>query len=251
MKHSVCRWCFQSFFPLPEFCREVKALGYVSVEILKPSEWKVVQDAGLTCAVGMDSFCSIPNGFNNPNLHASLQENYLRFIRQAGENGVPAVICFSGNRNGLSDELGLENCARGLDPLLREAEKNGVVLLMELLNSYIDHKDYQCDHTAWGAALVQKLGSTQFKLLYDIYHAQVMEGNIANTILKYQDVIGHYHTAGLPGRNEIDDSQELNYTFLARTIRETGYTGYLGQEFIPTSGKPLESLREALAICSR
>jgi len=250
MKHSVCYWCFRAFYTLPEFCKEVKALGFESVEILGPADWKVVKDAGLTCAVGMDSFCNISKGFNDPKNHAFLQVNYVKFIRQASENGIPSVICFSGNRNGISDAQGLENCARGLEMVTKEAEKYGVKIVIELLNSYIDHADYQCDHTAWGASLVQKLGSPNFKLLYDIYHAQVMEGNICNNIIKYHEVIGHYHTAGLPGRNEIDDSQEINYPFIIKTIKDTGYDGFLGQEFIPTSGKPLESLRKAKEICT-
>jgi hydroxypyruvate isomerase len=169
-------------------------------------------------------------------------------LRQAADAGVPNVICFSGNRAGLSDEEGLENCARGLERLVPLAEQLGVTLVMELLNSKVDHRDYMCDHTPWGVALVERIGSDRMKLLYDIYHMQIMEGDVIRTIRTHHQHIAHYHTAGVPGRNELDETQELYYPAIVRAIRETGYEGFLGQEFIPR-GDPIASLRAAVELC--
>ena len=177
-KHSVCRWCF-SATPLDSLARSVKALGMQSIELLKPEEWKTVYDTGLECAVATDDFISLTQGFNNPVYHEGLQKQYPGLIRQAADQGIPQVICFSGNREaGISEEQGIENCAKGLAPLVKEAEQRGITLIMELLNSKVDHKGYQCDHTPWGVKLVEKIGSPRFKLLYDIYHMQIMEGDI-------------------------------------------------------------------------
>lgn len=248
--HSVCRWCF-SDVPLETLIREVKNCGIQSIELLKPDEWPTVYQEGLTCAVATDNFISLTQGFNDPTQHKRLQSYYPQLMEQAAEQGIPNVICFSGNRNDLSREEGLENCARGLDKLVKKAEDLGITLIMELLNSRVDHPDYQCDHTEWGVALVEKIGSPHFKLLYDIYHMQVMEGDIIATIRKHGEHIAHYHTAGVPGRNEIDDTQELYYPAIMRAIADSGFTGYVGQEFIPSDReRQFTALREAVVRCT-
>lgn len=248
-KHSVCRWCYNSF-ELEEFAERAKELGISSIELLSASEWKTVQKYGLTCAIGTGSFASLTEGFNNTTFHERLQKPYLQLIDQAADAGIPQVICFSGNRKGMSDEAGLENCAKGLDKIVKHAEQKGIMIVMELLNSKVDHKDYQCDHTPWGAALVDKIGSPNFKLLYDIYHMQIMEGDIIATIRKYKDYINHFHTAGVPGRHEINDSQELNYKAIMTAIAELGFNGYVAQEFIPTYEDKIAALQEGIKICS-
>ncbi len=230
-----------------------RELGLHSVELLEPHEWRVPRRYGLTCAMG---YASVPDprtrltqGFNRVENHAWLIPAYQRAIPLAAAAGVPNLICFSGNRGGMSDDRGRENCARGVAPLLRSAERHGVTLCMELLNSKVDHPDYQCDHTAWGVALARQLGSERFKLLYDIYHMQIMEGDVIRTISDNRRYIGHYHTGGVPGRHEIDSTQELNYPAIMRAIGESGFTGFVAQEFVPTRD-PRASLAEAVRLCS-
>ncbi len=248
-QHSACRWCYQDI-PLEELAERGVDIGLKSIELLRPEEWAIVQTKGLNCAVATDSFASIPNGFNNRKNHASLQAAYPALIHQAADAGIPNVICFSGNRNGMKDAKGLENCARGLEPLVREAERAGVTLIMELLNSKVDHKDYMADHTEWGVALVNKIGSPNFRLLYDIYHMQIMEGNLIANIQEHHAAIAHYHTGGVPGRSEINSSQEINYPAVIQAINDTGYTGFIGQEFIPSYESKIDALREGVGICS-
>ncbi|MDH7448099.1 hydroxypyruvate isomerase family protein [Aquimarina sp. 2201CG14-23] len=245
INHSVCRWCYQNI-PLDEFAEKVKEIGIKAIDLLKPDEWSSVQKYGLDCSLATDTFASITDGFNDPKNHVVLQEKYRKLISQASHSGIKQVIVFSGNRKGISDNEGLEHCAIGLDTLVRHAEKNNVTLVMELLNSKLDHKDYQCDHTPWGVGLVDKIGSTNFKLLYDIYHMQIMEGDIITTIDKYNDYIAHYHTGGVPGRNEINETQELNYAAIMKTIVKNGYKGYVAQEFIPSYTDKLKALTEGL-----
>jgi len=180
----------------------------------------------------------------------ALHAIYEKLIPAAADLGVKQVICFSGNRDGLSDEAGLENCAAGLAPLIPLAEIHGVTLVMELLNSKVDHPDYQCDHTAWGVALCKKMSTDHFKLLYDIYHMHIMEGNVIRTIKDHHQHISHYHTAGAPGRNEFDATQELNYAAISSAIANTDYIGYIGQEYIPTTDDPFEFLPRAIELCS-
>jgi len=252
-KHSVCYWCFRKI-PLEKFCVEVKKLGIGSVEILGPNQWGIAAKHGLECAMGMpgsrNGAGGIPNAFQKRENHDSLVELYEEVIPLAAKAGnVPQVIAFSGNRNGLSDEEGLKICAEGLKRIMPIAEKHKITISMELLNSKVNHKDYLCDHTEWGAELVKAVGSERFKLLYDIYHMQVMEGDCIATFTKHQDAISHFHTAGVPGRHEIDDSQELNYKGICKALAKMGYTGYLGQEFVPTRD-PLTSLGEAVEICT-
>lgn len=248
INHSVCYWCYQSI-PLDEFAEKAKTTGVKSIELLRPDQWETVEKQGLTCAVATDTFASITEGFNNPANHPRLQQAYEKLIIQAAEKGLPNVICFSGSRGQMSDAFGLENCASGLDKLVKLAEKQGVTLIMELLNSKVNHPDYQCDHTEWGVALVEKIGSPNFKLLYDIYHMQIMEGDVIATIRKYHPYIAHYHTGGVPGRNEINGSQELNYPAIMRAIVETGFKGYVAQEFIPTYPDKIAALKEGVMIC--
>ncbi|NJO03718.1 MAG: TIM barrel protein [Bacteroidia bacterium] len=249
LRHSVSFWCFQPYYSLEEFCPIVKEIGLQSIELTGPDEWPILQKHGLTCAIAQGSFMKLEEGFNDPQNHPWLHKGYESFIPLAAEHGLPHVICFSGNRNGLSDETAIENFAQGIDPLVKLAEKHGITLVSELLNSRVDHPDFHCDHSDFGVKLIEKVGSPNLKLLYDIYHMQIMEGDIIATIRKCAPYIAHYHTAGVPGRHEIEDDQELNYPAIMRTIVATGYKGFIGQEFVPTRPDPVESLREAVRIC--
>src|SRR5687768_4983195 len=251
-KHSVCRWPYGKL-TVDELARMAKELGIHSVELLEPDEWPIAARHGLTCAMGYatvpDPRTRLTRGFNRVENHSWLIPAYERAIPLAAAARIPNLICFSGNRGGQSDEEGLAACARGLSALMPAAERHGVGICMELLNSKVDHADYQCDRTPWGAALVKKVGSPRFKLLYDIYHMQIMEGDVIRTIRDNRKYIGHYHTAGVPGRHEIDSTQELYYPAIARAIAETGFTGYVAQEFIPTRD-PRTALAEAIRICT-
>ena len=247
--HSACRWCYNDI-PLEEFCERAQDIFLDSIELLKPAEWEIIKRYELSCAVGTADFISITDGFNDKRNHRKLQKQYLPLIQQAADAGIPNIICFSGNRRGMDDEKGLDACARGLEPVVKAAEEVGINIVMELLNSKVDHADYMCDHTEWGVALTNKLGSPNFKLLYDIYHMQIMEGNIVNTIKQYSDYIGHYHTGGVPGRHEINSTQEIYYPVIVKAIAETGYGGYIGQEFIPTYEDKITALEEGVWICS-
>ena len=248
IKQSVCQWCF-GHMPLEELAEKAKDMGITGIDLLGPEQWPVIQKYGLQCAVGNDTWVSLTEGFNNPDNHEMLVKNYISLIDKAADNGVPNVIVFSGNRNGLSDEAGLENCAVGLDKVVKHAEQKGVMVISELLNSKVDHIDFQCDHTDWGVALVKKIGSPNFKLLYDIYHMQIMEGDIIATIRNNHEYIAHYHTAGVPGRNEIDETQELFYPAIVRAIIETGFDGFLAQEFIPKGEDKMAALEAGVKIC--
>ena len=258
LKHSVCKWCYKDI-PLETMCQAAKEIGLESIELLDPPDFPVLQKHGLHCAMvsfptaeGPDGqkIGSIPHGFNRLENHELLVQAYEPLLKTAAAVGFKNVICFSGNRNRMDDEQGLENCATGLRKLLPLAEKLGVTLTMELLNSKVNHKDYMCDHSAWGATLCEKLGSERFKLLYDIYHMQIMEGDVISTIRERHQYFSHYHTGGVPGRAEIDETQELNYPAIVKAIRETGYQGYLGQEFIPKRPDQLGSLKQAVQICT-
>src|SRR6266568_8967462 len=251
-KLSVTRWPFRQF-TLDQLCQMARELGIDSVELLEPNEWAIPRKYGLTCAMG---YATVPNpetrltqGFNRIENHAWLIPAYQRAIPLAAAAGVPNVICFSGSRNGQSDDEGHAVCARGLAPLLPIAERHGVTLCMELLNSKVDHPDYQCDHTAWGVALAKQLNSERFKLLYDIYHMQIMEGDVIRTIRDNHPFIAHYHTGGVPGRHEIDDTQELYYPAVMKAIVETGFKGHVAQEFRPARPDVLASLKQGVQIC--
>ncbi len=248
INHSVCRWCYNSI-PLEEFSERVKEIGIQSIELTIPDEWKVIRKYGLTSAIGTGPFASIKEGFNDLANHEKLYKPYIELISKAADNGVPNVILFTGNRNGISDEQGIENFVIGVQKIVKHAEKVGVTVLTELLNSKIDHIDYQGDRTDFGIKLVDKIGSPNFKLLYDIYHMQIMEGDIIRTITKYKDYIAHYHTAGVPGRHEIDETQELNYKAIMKAIVNNGFKGYVAQEFIPTKKNKIAALKKAIRIC--
>jgi len=248
INHSVCQWCYNSI-PLEDLVKAAKTIGLGSVELLGPDQWQVTAKHGLTCAMGYATTIGLNKGFNDPTLHEQLLKDYTTNIPKAADAGLKRVICFSGNRNGISDDVGLENCARGLEPVLKVAAKHNITVCMELLNSKVNHKDYQCDKTPWGAKLCEKLGSENFKLLYDIYHMQIMEGDVIATIREYKQYIGHYHTGGVPGRHEIDETQELYYPAIMRAIVESGFKGFVAQEFIPASKEPLKSLETAVKLC--
>lgn len=233
-------------------------LGLSGIDLVTPEEITILRKHDLECAIvtfptgknrAGETVGGIENAFNRSENHDALAAIYEPHLRAAAAAGAERVICFSGNRAGISDEEGLENCAAGLRRILPLAEKLGLVLVMELLNSKIDHPGYMCDRTAWGVALCEALGSGNFGLLYDIYHMQIMEGDVIRTIRESHRWISHYHTGGVPGRNEIDATQELNYPAIMRAIKETGFTGYIGQEFLPTA-EPFSALRRAVEICS-
>ena len=248
VNHSVCRWCYSSI-PLDDLCQAAKKIGLASIELVGPEEWPVLQKYGLTSALPWGAGMGIEKGFNDPQYHEALIKSYEEVIPKAAAAGYKQIICFSGNRKGLSDEQGIKNCSVALKRLMPVAEKNKVTVIMELLNSKVNHKDYQCDHTVWGVALVDSVGSDYFKLLYDIYHMQIMEGDVIATIRKYNKYITHYHTGGVPGRNEIDETQELNYPAIMKAILETGFKGFVAQEFIPKREDKIASLKQGVQIC--
>lgn len=249
VNHSVCRWCYNDI-PLDDLCKAAKDIGIASIDLTGPEEWPVLQKYGLTAAMANGAGKGINDGFNELKWHDELVKSYSELIPKAAAAGLNQIICFSGNRKGLDDEKGIEICAIGLKRLMPIAEKHKITLVMELLNSKVNHKDYQCDHTAWGAALCDKIGSDRFKLLYDIYHMQIMEGDVIRTITDYKDYIAHFHTAGVPGRHEIDESQELYYPAIMKAIVANGFEGYVAQEFMPAGSDPAKALKEGVRICS-
>jgi hydroxypyruvate isomerase len=247
IRHSVSQWCYGDI-PLEQFAKACKDMGLESIELLGEKDWPIVRKAGLNCAVGYATDWGIPKGFNRLYNHEKLISDFNAMIPKAAAAGVPTLICFSGNREGQDDNEGLLNCAKGLRQVMPVAEKYEVTIVIELLNSY-QHEDYQCDRTSWGAALCEMVGSDRFKLLYDIYHMQIMEGNVIDTITKYSQYIGHIHTGGVPGRHELDETQELYYPAIMNALVKTGYKGYVGHEFVPTMKDKLESLRRSVLIC--
>lgn len=248
INHSVCRWCFSSI-DLETLCIEAKKMGISAIDLVGPADWPILKKHGLDSAMCNGAEINLVDGFNDPKFHETLIKNYSAMIPLVAKAGYKNLICFSGNKRGKTDEEGWNNCVKGLQALLPLAEKHNVVLVMELLNSKIDHKDYQCDTTKWGVELAKRLNSEHFKLLYDIYHMQIDEGDVIRTIRDNHKYIGHYHTAGVPGRNEIDENQELNYAAIMKAIVQTGFKGYVAQEFIPKNPNKMDSLRKAIAIC--
>jgi hydroxypyruvate isomerase len=248
VNHSVCRWCYNDI-PLEDLCKAAKDIGLTSIELVGPEDWPMLKKYGLTSAMPNGAGKGITQGFNDPQYHDELIESFTDVIPKAANAGLKQIICFSGNRNGLDDEKGLENCAVALKRLMPVAEKYKVTVAMELLNSKVNHPDYQCDKSVWGVALCDKVGSEYFKLLYDIYHMQIMEGDVIATIRKYKNYFAHYHTGGVPGRNEIDETQELNYPAIMKAIMDTGFKGYVAQEFIPKRKDKIASLRQGVEIC--
>ncbi len=257
INHSVCKWCYPKV-PLDELCSASKEMGITSIDLVDPVDFPALKKHGLTSAMisfptidgpNGEKIGSIPFGLNQPEHHDLLVQAYEPLIKASAAFGAKNVICFSGNRRGMDEETGLKNCAAGLKKLLPLAEKHGIVLTMELLNSRVNHPDYMCDKSAWGIALVKLVGSPNFKLLFDIYHMQIMEGDIIATIQKQHENFSHYHTGGVPGRHEIDETQELNYPAIMNAIVATGFKGHVAQEFEPAKPDVLASLKQAVRIC--
>ena len=246
IKQSICWWCFDKLSP-EELCRATVDMGYAAVELVPEAHWPMVKDHGLAIAA-IGGHGPLEDGLNKRSNHARIQGEIEANLELAVKWGIRNLICFSGNREGLSDEEGLANTVEGLRSVAKSAEDAGITLVLELLNSKVDHPDYQCDHTDWGVQVCQHVDSPRVKLLYDIYHMQVMEGDVIHTIQDNHPWFGHYHTAGVPGRHEIDERQEVYYPAIVRAIQATGYDGYLGQEFVP-AGDPIAGLRQAYAAC--
>jgi hydroxypyruvate isomerase len=248
IRHSVCRWCFGGV-PLDDLCREVAAMGGSAIDLLDEPDWETPRKHGLVCSVA-NGPGSIEKGWNRVEHHDVLLEKLVALLPKVAAAGIQNSIVFSGNRAGLSEALGAKSCVAGLKSAAKLAEQHGVTLLLEILNSKVDHADYQFDHMAYGLEIVKAVGSPRLKILYDIYHAQIMEGDVIRTIRDHIQWIGHFHTGGVPGRNEIDATQELNYGAICKAIADTGYAGFVAQEFVPKrKDDPLASLREAFAIC--
>lgn len=249
INHSVSRWTF-GYLSLDDLCKAVKEIGFNAIDLIGPKDWPTLQKHGIyssMCYTSGDN--NLYNGLNNPIYHENLIKEYLEVIPIMARAGYKNLICFSGARKGMDDETGMKNCKEALDKILPFAEKNGVTMIMEILNSKIDHKDYMCNKVEWGAELCKRISSENFKLLFDIYHVQIQEGDIIRNIRDYHKYIAHYHTGGIPGRNEINNTQELYYPAVMKAIVDTGYKGYVAQEFIPTYTDKLDSLREAIKIC--
>jgi hydroxypyruvate isomerase len=252
INHSVCQWCY-GFIPLEELCKAVKEIGFGAIDLIGPKDWSMLQKYNLYSSMCYHGGAvSLTNGFNDKKYHEQLIKDYTEVIPLMVKAGYKDVICFSGSRNGMDDETGLKNCVEGLQKILPLAEKNGITVQMELLNSKVDHKDYMCDKTPWGVELCKRTGSANFKLLYDIYHMQIDEGDVIRTIKDNHQYIGHYHTGGVPGRHEIDESQELYYPAIMKAIVDTGFKGYTAQEFIPTgktNEEKIAALKDAVMRC--
>ncbi len=261
INHSACKWCYKDI-SLDDLCTAGKEFGLGAIDLLGPDDFPTLKKHGMHCPMVSNPSAeveiggekrkigSIPHAFNRPEHHDTLVEIYEPLIAASAAAGFKNVICFSGNRDGMDDEEGLENCAVGLKRLMPACEKHGVTLTMELLNSKVNHKDYMCDLSSWGAALCDEIGSEHFKLLYDIYHMQIMEGDVIATIRERHRYFSHYHTGGVPGRAEIDETQELYYPAIMKAIVETGFTGWVAQEFIPKREDKIASLRQAVGICT-
>jgi hydroxypyruvate isomerase len=247
LKQSVCRWCYEKI-PLRDFCKAVADMGLTAIDLIAEPEWALLKEYGLKCSMGWKTGGGIPDGLNDPANHELIVSGLLKTLPRAAEAGVPNLIAFFGNRKGREDADAIKNCVAGLNRVKEAAEKHGVTICVELLNSKVDHKDYQGDRTSFGVEVVKQVGSPRVRLLYDIYHMQIMEGDVMRTIRDNHQWIAHYHTGGVPGRHELDDTQELNWRTVAKTITDTGYTGYVAHEFVPTRD-PLTSLREAVALC--
>ncbi len=255
--HSVCKWCYGKV-PLEDLCVAGKEMGISSIDLLTPTDFPTLKKHDLVCAMVSGATGKLADGtavggitkaFNRTEHHDVLVQAYEPFIHATADAGFKNLICFSGNRDKMDDETGLKNCAEGLKKIMALAEKRGVIICMELLNSRVNHADYMCDHSDWGIALCKAVGSANFKLLYDIYHMQIMEGDVIARIKAGHEYFAHYHTGGVPGRHEIDETQELNYAPIMRAIVETGFKGHVAQEFIPAKPDVLASLRQAVGIC--
>lgn len=249
--HSVCRWTY-NFLPLEELCDAVKSIGFAAIDLVGPKDWPTLKKYGIFSSMCNGAEISLTEGWSDKQYHPTLIKNYTEHINLVADAGYKNLICFSGSRRGMDNETGIKNCAEGLKQILSLAEKKGVIIQMELLNSRVDHKDYMCDKSVWGVELCKQIGSPNFKLLYDIYHMQIDEGDVIRSIKNNNQYFGHYHTGGVPGRHEINETQELYYPAIMKAILETGFQDYVAQEFIPT-GKDnkvkLASLKAAVHIC--
>jgi hydroxypyruvate isomerase len=244
---SVARWCYQQI-PLDQLCAAAAQMGLKGVDLLQPEEYEVPRHYGLVCSMGYAGGGQINKGLNRVENHEAIEAGLRKNLPIAAKAGVPNVITFSGNRDGLSDEEGARNTIVGLRRLRSMVEDSGLTLCLELLNSKVNHPGYMCDHTAWGVRVMEEVGSPNIRLLYDIYHMQIMEGDLIDTIRVHGNWIGHYHTGGVPGRHELNDTQEVNWAGVMRGIAATGYKGYVAHEFVP-SEDPLTSLRKAADLC--
>jgi hydroxypyruvate isomerase len=247
LKQSLARWCFAKI-PLDDLCRQAAAMGVSGIDLVEPADWPTIRKYGLVPTVTQGD-ARIPDGWNRKESHDRLEAEIRARIERAAEAKVPNVITFSGNRQGMSDEEGKQNCIVGLKRIAKFAEDKGVMVCMELLNSKVNHKDYQCDHTAWGVDVIRGVDSPRVKLLYDIYHMQIMEGDIIRTIRDNFQYIAHFHTGGVPGRHELDDTQELQWRTVAKAIADLNFQGYFAHEFVPTKD-PITSLRQAVELCT-
>jgi len=244
---SVCQWCY-SKIPVEQLAEFASKVGLMGVDLLHPEQYELPRRYGLLCTMGYAGAGEIGNALNRSENHVAIEQGFRTNIPRAAKAGVPNVITFSGNRAGMSDEEGARNTILGLNRVKKIAEDNGVTICLELLNSKRDHHDYMCDHTAWGVRVMQEVNSPNVKLLYDIYHMQIMEGDLIDTIRQNIQWIGHFHTGGVPGRHELDDTQEVRWDGVMRAIADTGFKGYVAHEFVPT-GDPLVSLRSAVDLC--
>ena len=248
IKHSVCQWTY-NFISLEELCKAVKDIGFSAIDLVGPKDWNTLKKYGIYSSMCNGAEISLTEGWNDKQYHSTLIKNYIDHIELASKAGYKNIICFSGSRKGMDDQVGLKNSAEGLKKIMSLAEKKGIIIQMELLNSKVNHKDYMCDRSAWGVELCKQTGSENFKLLYDIYHMQIDEGDVIRTIQDNHQYFGHYHTGGVPGRHEIDETQELYYPAIIKAIIATGFKDYLAQEFLPTKPDKIASLREAVKIC--
>ena len=248
INHSVSPWCYHEL-TLDQLCEVSKQMGITGIDLCGPKDWPILQKHGMYSPMCNGAEINLTDGFGDTQFHDTLVKSYTEMIPLVAKNGYKNLICFSGSRRGKDSETGWKNCEEGLKRILPIAEKYNVALCMELLNSKIDHKDYQCNTSAWGAELASRIGSENFKLLYDIYHMQIDEGDIIRNITDHHQYIAHYHTGGIPGRHEIDDTQELYYPAVMRAIVATGFKGYVGQEFVPKNTDKLASLKKAIEIC--
>ena len=251
INHSVCRWTY-NFLPLDELCTVANKIGLKAIDLIGPKEWNVLKSHGLDSSMCNGAEISLTEGWNHTEYHSTLIKNYTDHINLVADAGYKNLICFSGNKKGMDDETGLKNCVDGLKQIMALAEKRGVIIQMEVFNSKVNHPDYMADNTKWTIELCKRLGSPNFKILYDIYHMQISEGDIIATIKKNHEYFGHYHTAGVPGRHEIDDTQELFYPAIIKAVLDTGFKGYLAQEFIPTATTKedkIKALKKAVKLC--
>ncbi|MDX5340429.1 MAG: TIM barrel protein [Cyclobacteriaceae bacterium] len=248
INHGVCAWSMRPL-SLEQLCQNIKSVGVGAIDLIGPNNWETLKKYDIHCSMCNGAELGIPDGFNDPKFHDQLEKNYKEVIPLVQKSGYKNIIAFSGNRRGMDDETGLKNCEIGIKKILSTAEKHGVIIQMELLNSRVDHKDYMCDKSAWGVELCKRISSENFKLLFDIYHMQIDEGDIIRSIRNNHQYFGHYHTAGNPGRNDLDENQEIYYPPIMQAIVDTGFKGYVSHEFIPKGEDKIAALGHAVQVC--